>query len=164
MTKYKHYLVVCEIGASVRKTMDLLVSENESSSSEVLSRSNKLRDGAEDSLNSSRSNRGEAYEKAVRQEEFQPPLSSDDESEQGDDVHDEDSNEDTEAKGAYTGGAKDIKNEMVKSKITTSASVVLTRLPPASSNMIKKITQETNQKSKYWYFFVQLMCYTNGHA
>lgn len=127
--------------------MDLLVSENESSSSEVLSRSTREGDDSRNSLGSSR--RGAAYENSVRQEEEQLPLSSDDESDQGGDERDEYDDGNEVAKGAYTGRAKDIKNEMVKSKITTSASVVLTRLPPASSDVIKKITQETNQKSKY---------------
>ncbi|ODQ59667.1 hypothetical protein WICANDRAFT_91432, partial [Wickerhamomyces anomalus NRRL Y-366-8] len=35
---------------------------------------------------------------------------------------------------------------MLKSKITTSASVMLTRLPPNSSKVIKEVTKETNFK------------------
>lgn len=118
--------------------MDLLVSENESSSSEVLSNSRQLsgQRGRDEQTKTS-----SGFPTKIRQEEYQSALSTDDE--------DEEEQEKSGSPSEANDRVADIKNEMLKSKITTSASVMLTRLPPNSSKVIKEVTKETNFKSKY---------------
>lgn len=115
--------------------MDLLVSENESSSSEVLSNSRQL---SEQRGRDEQTRTSSGFPTKIRQEEYQSALSTDDEDE-----------EEQEKSDSPNDRVADIKNEMLKSKITTSASVMLTRLPPNSSKVIKEVTKETNFKSKF---------------
>lgn len=114
--------------------MDLLVSENESSSDESLPNATQV------SGRASELDPKKTESESERPLELRHSLSSGDEEE-------EESNEPTMSESPLLGTAN-IKNEMLKSKITTSASVMLTRLPPDSTKVIKKLTEETNEKSK----------------
>lgn len=120
-------------------SMDLLVSENESSSDESLPNATQV-SGRASELDPKKTESESERPLELRQEEYQNSLSSGDEEE-------EESNEPTMSESPLLGTAN-IKNEMLKSKITTSASVMLTRLPPDSTKVIKKLTEETNEKSK----------------
>lgn len=104
--------------------LDALMSENESSSDE---------DEVHKSLGGLKL--GEPQGTNLSKSQY---ISGDKEQDEQDDDGNEDNHEAQEPAS--------IKNQMVQSRITTTASIILTKLPPSTNNTISKITEQIEDK------------------
>ncbi|CCH40483.1 Autophagy-related protein [Wickerhamomyces ciferrii] len=122
--------------------MDLLVSEDDSSSSESvhatrLMKSVRLHGVEEDK-------KGIIHPEDIQQTEFKDSDSDNNQNEKEEDEDEEDFDNGPGPLGQNDTPA--IKSQTQKHKVTTSASVILNRLPPSQSQVVQKITQESTIK------------------